>query len=49
MERTYKGYTIVKQTVGPCGWNIVAPDGSIRPGFRTLKSAKEAISWMVDE
>lgn len=46
--RTYKGYEIHKQHVGPCGWNV-AIDGktySGMTGFRTLEEAKE---WVNDE
>lgn len=48
MERKYKGYVIVKQYVGPCGWNIVRDGVCVKTGCRTIAEAKEWITWQVD-
>jgi hypothetical protein len=48
-DRTYKGYTIVKQRVGPMGWNIVDPRGRcVHTGVRSLADAKAWISFRVE-
>lgn len=47
--RTYKGYQIHKQRVGPCGWNVADKEGNVyrgMTGFATLADAKE---WINDE
>lgn len=47
--RTYKGYQIVKQYVGPCGWNVVNPEGRcVKTGFSSIAAAKEFISYEVE-
>lgn len=48
MNRTYKGFKIVKQHVGPCGWNIVNADGRcIKTGCKSLADAREYITFAV--
>lgn len=50
MDHAYKGYKIVRQYVGPCGWNIVSPDGVCSKGmtgFRSIASAKDWINWNI--
>ena len=52
--RTYKGWEIHKQTVGPCGWNVrgpadsAHPNGRIKTGFKSLAEAREYISYQVE-
>ena len=49
MELTYKGYKIVKQTVGRMGWNIVDPTGRcVKVGFSTLAAARDWITLRVE-
>lgn len=47
--RSYKGYQIVKQFVGECGWNVVNPEGRcIHTGFSSLSAAKEYINYKIE-
>lgn len=48
MTRTYKGYEIVKQTVGPMGWNISLNGKCVKTGSKTLDDAKEWIAYQID-
>lgn len=48
MERTYKGHEIVKQYVGPMGWNVVRDGRCIKTGLPSLKEAREWITWQVE-
>lgn len=48
MERTYKGFEIVKQYVGPCGWNIVRNGRCVKTGCRSLTAAREWINFQID-
>ena len=49
MERKYKGFVIVKQHVGPMGWNIVDATGKcVKTGSPTLADAKEWIDFQID-
>jgi hypothetical protein len=48
MTRTYKGFEIVKQYVGPCGWNIVRDGRCIKTGVSTIAAAREWINYTLD-
>jgi|GEM_PF-6957345 len=48
-KRMYKGFEIVKQTVGNMGWNIVNAEGRcVKTGCSTLVAAKEWIAMQVE-
>jgi hypothetical protein len=47
--RAYKGWSIHKQHIGPCGWNIVNPEGRcIKTGLATLVAARQFINWQIE-
>ena len=48
MSRTYKGFEIVKQSVCPCGWNIVRDGRCLKTGLPTLQEAREWINWTIE-
>jgi hypothetical protein len=44
---TYRGHVIVKQHVGPMGWNVVKDAKCIKTGFKTLADAKAWITFSI--
>ena len=48
MERTYKGYSIVKQSVWPMGWNITKDGRCVKTGCATIDSEKDWINMQID-
>ena len=52
--RTYKGWEIHKQTVGPMGWNVRGPEvpqfanRHVKTGFKTLAAAREYINFQIE-